>query len=88
MGGERSLRDLEAIKEKKLTQTSKKAHLETRGKIITFICIAIMIIAAASILFFVISKGLATFTVNKVSFVDFITGTDWNPSQKMQMEIR
>lgn len=82
MGGERSLRDLEAIKEKKLTQTSKKAHLETRGKIITFICISIMVIAAASILFFVISKGLATFTVNKVSFVDFITGTDWNPSQK------
>ncbi|MBC8844577.1 phosphate ABC transporter permease subunit PstC, partial [Escherichia coli] len=59
-----------------------KAHLETRGKIITFICISIMVIAAASILFFVISKGLATFTVNKVSFVDFITGTDWNPSQK------
>ncbi|MEN1218772.1 phosphate ABC transporter permease subunit PstC, partial [Listeria monocytogenes] len=31
---------MEAIKEKKLTQTSKKAHLETRGKIITFICIS------------------------------------------------
>lgn len=56
MGGERSLRDLEAIKEKKLTQTSKKAHLETRGKIITFICISIMVIAMTSILFLLYRK--------------------------------
>ncbi|WP_239255222.1 phosphate ABC transporter permease subunit PstC [Listeria ilorinensis] len=72
---------MEGIKESKLTQTSKKARLETRGKIITFICIAVMVLAAVSILYFVISKGLATFFVNKVSFIDFITGTDWNPSK-------
>ncbi len=72
---------MEIINEENLTKTSKKARLETRGKLITFLCIGIMILAAISILYLVISKGLSTFFVNNVSFVDFITGTDWNPSK-------
>ncbi|EMG28329.1 phosphate ABC transporter permease subunit PstC [Listeria fleischmannii] len=69
------------MNEENLTKTSKKARLETRGKVITFLCISIMILAAISILYMVISKGLSTFFVNNVSFIDFITGTDWNPSK-------
>lgn len=73
---------MEAIsKTNKRKHTSKKAHLETTGKVITFICIAIMVIAAISILYFVISKGLATFFTNKVSFIDFISGKNWNPTK-------
>lgn len=40
-----------------------------------------MVIAAISILYFVISKGLATFFTNKVSFIDFISGKNWNPTK-------
>ncbi|MBC1521828.1 phosphate ABC transporter permease subunit PstC [Listeria aquatica] len=72
---------MEIMNEEKLTRTSKKARLESRGKIITFICIAVMVIAAVSILYFVISKGLSTFFINKVSFWDFISGKDWNPTK-------
>lgn len=73
---------MEAIsKTSKRKHTSKKARLETTGKVITFICIAIMVIAAISILYFVISKGLATFFTNKVSFIDFISGKNWNPTK-------
>ncbi|EUJ25576.1 phosphate ABC transporter permease [Listeria floridensis FSL S10-1187] len=73
---------MEVINEEKLTRVSKKARLESRGKIITFICIAVMVLAAVSILYFVISKGLSTFFVNKVSFIDFISGKDWSPSKQ------
>ncbi|MBC1406065.1 phosphate ABC transporter permease subunit PstC, partial [Listeria welshimeri] len=72
---------MEIMNEENLTKTSKKARLETRGKVITFLCISIMVLAAISILYMVISKGLSTFFVNNVSFIDFITGTDWNPSK-------
>lgn len=39
-------------------------------------------LVVASILYFVASKGIATFTTNKVSLWAFLTGTVWNPSAK------
>lgn len=66
---------------KVLTQKSKKAKLEQRGKIISLFSIFIIVAVVVSIFYFVASKGLATFFVDKVNFFDFLFGTKWNPSQ-------
>lgn len=66
---------------KVLTQKSKKAKLEQRGKMISFLSIFIIVAVVVSIFYFVASKGLATFFVDKVNFFDFLFGTKWNPSQ-------
>ena len=70
---------MEEIQER-LLKKSKKAKLESIGKFISFICIAFIVVVVASILYFVSSKGIATFTTNKVSVWAFLTGTVWNPS--------
>ncbi|MEG2602676.1 MAG: phosphate ABC transporter permease subunit PstC, partial [Carnobacterium sp.] len=70
---------MEEIQER-LLKKSKKAKLESIGKFISFICIAFIVVVVASILYFVASKGIATFTTNKVSVWAFLTGTVWNPS--------
>ncbi|WP_163654974.1 phosphate ABC transporter permease subunit PstC [Listeria sp. PSOL-1] len=72
---------MEELNKTQLMKVSKKAHLEARGKMVAFICIAIMIISAIAILYFVLSKGLATFFVNKASVTQFLTGVNWNPSK-------
>lgn len=66
---------------KVLTQKSKKAKIEQRGKLISLISILIIVAVVVSIFYFVASKGLATFFVDKVNFFDFLFGTKWNPSQ-------
>ncbi|MGY3777221.1 phosphate ABC transporter permease subunit PstC [Isobaculum melis] len=68
--------------EERLTKKSKKAKLETFGKSLSFICIAFIVLVVISILYFVASKGIATFTQNGVSIGSFLGGTDWNPSGK------
>ena len=70
---------MEEIQER-LLKKSKKAKLESIGKFISFICIAFIVVVVVSILYFVASKGIATFTTNKVSVWAFLTGTVWNPS--------
>ncbi|GAA3026574.1 phosphate ABC transporter permease subunit PstC [Tetragenococcus solitarius] len=64
-----------------LTKKSKKAKLEQRGKAISFLCISMIVLVVLSIFYFVASKGLATFFVDKVNVFDFLFGTEWNPSQ-------
>jgi len=71
---------LENVKEE-LTKKSKKAKLEQRGKAISFLCISMIVLVVLSIFYFVASKGLATFFVDKVNVFDFLFGTEWNPSQ-------
>lgn len=66
---------------KVLTQKSKKAKMEQRGKLISFFSIFIIVAVVVSIFYFVASKGLATFFVDKVNFFEFLFGTKWNPSQ-------
>lgn len=68
--------------EERLTKKSKKAKLETFGKSLSFICIAFIVLVVISILYFVASKGIATFTQNGVSIGSFLGKTDWNPSGK------
>ncbi|MFC0234371.1 phosphate ABC transporter permease subunit PstC [Vagococcus entomophilus] len=69
----------ESIK-KNLTTRSKKAKIERFGKLVSFICILIIIAVVVAIFYFVSSKGLATFFQNKVNVIDFIFGKDWQPS--------
>ncbi len=55
--------------------------MEQRGKFISFLCIALIVLVVLSIFYFVASKGLATFFTDKINVFDFLFGTDWNPSQ-------
>lgn len=64
-----------------LTKKSKRAKMEQRGKLISLFCILLIVTVVVSIFYFVASKGLATFFVDKVNFFDFLFGTKWNPSQ-------
>ncbi|MCC9274596.1 MAG: phosphate ABC transporter permease subunit PstC [Enterococcus aquimarinus] len=64
-----------------LMKKSKRAKMEQRGKLISLFCILLIILVVVSIFYFVASKGLATFFVDKVNLFDFLFGTKWNPSQ-------
>ncbi|WP_171335685.1 phosphate ABC transporter permease subunit PstC [Enterococcus cecorum] len=64
-----------------LIKKSKRARMEQCGKFISFICIAIIVLVVLSIFYFVASKGLATFFVDKVNVFDFLFGKEWNPSE-------
>lgn len=71
---------MEDIRKALLTK-SKRAKMEQRGKAISFVCIAFIVLVVLAIFYFVASKGLATFFVNKVNFFEFLFGSTWNPSQ-------
>ena len=64
-----------------LMKKSKRAKMERRGKLISLFCILLIVLVVVSIFYFVASKGLATFFVDKINFFDFLFGTKWNPSQ-------
>ncbi len=65
---------------KVLMKKSKRSKMEQFGKAISFLCIALIVVVVLSIFYFVASKGLATFFVNKVKVFDFLFGSKWNPS--------
>lgn len=67
--------------QKELLTKSKRAKMEQRGKFVSFMCIALIVLVVLSIFYFVASKGLATFFVNKIKVADFLFGTNWNPSE-------
>ncbi|MBS5479329.1 MAG: hypothetical protein KHY83_11805, partial [Coriobacteriia bacterium] len=57
-----------------------KRRVETLGKTVSGICIAVMVILVLSLIFMVAQKGLATFLSDGVSPLAFLTGTRWSPS--------
>ena len=63
---------------------SKKSLMsgELRGKVIVILCAVIMISATISITIFLGSKGLQSFIKNGVSVIEFITSSNWNPTNK------
>lgn len=67
---------------KKLASPSKNSRLETFGRTITFLCLALIVFIVAMILIFVAQKGLSTFFVDKVNLFDFLFGKEWQPSVK------
>lgn len=71
---------MEHTQEEKMIRSTKK-NQERFGKTISMIATLFIVLVVLSILFFVISRGLRTFTVHDVSFIDFFAGTEWNPGQ-------
>ncbi|HER8288659.1 TPA: phosphate ABC transporter permease subunit PstC [Streptococcus pyogenes] len=67
---------------KKLASPSKNSRLETFGRTITFLCLALIVFIVAMILIFVAQKGLSTFFVDEVNLFDFLLGKEWQPSVK------
>lgn len=65
--------------QKKLQAKSKATFQDYFGKGICYLCIGLIILLVTCILYFIASKGLATFTQNHVRVLDFITKTNWNP---------
>ncbi|MGT2741713.1 phosphate ABC transporter permease subunit PstC [Streptococcus plurextorum] len=66
---------------KKLLSPSKNSRLEKFGKIITFMCLALIVFIVAMILIFVAQKGLSTFFSDGINLFTFLFDGNWNPSQ-------
>lgn len=62
-----------------LRHASKATREDVFGKVITYCCVAVIAVLVISILYFIASRGIATFTVNHVSLWSFISQTSWNP---------
>ncbi|HEY2494279.1 MAG TPA: phosphate ABC transporter permease subunit PstC [Paenibacillus sp.] len=59
----------------------QKHHLEDWvGRIYTTFCVSLLVIIIVSMIYFVASKGLATFFTNGVNVGDFLFGTKWDPN--------
>ncbi|NQK94170.1 phosphate ABC transporter permease subunit PstC [Streptococcus suis] len=67
---------------KELSSPSKNSRLEKFGKVITFLCLSLIVFIVAMILIFVAQRGLSTFFVDGVSITDFLFGDKWEPSSK------
>lgn len=67
---------------KKLVSPSKNSRLEKFGARITFLCLALIVFIVAMILLFIAQKGLSTFFVDKINPLNFLFGTEWQPSVK------
>lgn len=65
----------------KLLKSSKASREDVWGRIISYTCIVAIILLVVSILYFVASRGLATFTHDHVNIWRFLTGKNWNPGQ-------
>ncbi|MHA0857425.1 phosphate ABC transporter permease subunit PstC [Paenibacillus sp. CMAA1364] len=58
----------------------KKHHLEDwTGRIYTTFCVSLLVIIIVSMIYFVASKGLATFVKDGIHISDFLFGTKWSP---------
>lgn len=58
----------------------EKHHIEDLiGRSYMSFCVLLLIVAIVSMVYFVMSKGLSTFAVNKVSVSEFLFGTTWSP---------
>ncbi|HEL1757669.1 TPA: phosphate ABC transporter permease subunit PstC [Streptococcus suis] len=68
---------------KELPSPSKNSRLEKFGKVITFLCLSLIVFIVAMILIFVAQRGLSTFFVDGVSITDFLFGSKWEPSSKI-----
>lgn len=68
---------------KELSSPSKNSRLEKFGKVITFLCLSLIVFIVAMILIFVAQRGLSTFFVDGVSIIDFLFGSKWEPSSKI-----
>lgn len=64
----------------RLLSKSKATREDHLGRFICYVCIGFIIALVLCILYFITSRGIATFTQNHVNVWGFLTGTDWNPT--------
>lgn len=56
-----------------------RRYNDTIIKAVAFVCAGLVVLLTASIIYFIASKGLATFFSNGISLKDFLTGSRWSP---------
>ncbi|MCL6477389.1 MAG: phosphate ABC transporter permease subunit PstC [Peptococcaceae bacterium] len=56
-----------------------RKYSDKLSKTLSFACAGLVILLTVSILYFISSKGLATFFVNDISVKDFLFGAGWSP---------
>ena len=61
----------------------RKKYHEIGGKTLAFICAAVVIILTLALVYFISTKGLVTFFINKVSFKEFFLSTEWWPDRPL-----
>ena len=69
---------MDPIREK-ILKPSKETRQDFVGKTLSYASIFLIVGVVLAIFLFVASKGIATFTQNKASLVEFLTGSEWNP---------
>lgn len=69
---------MDPIREK-ILKPSKETRQDFVGKTLSYVSIFLIVGVVLAIFLFVASKGIATFTQNKASLVEFLTGSEWNP---------
>ncbi|MDH5104886.1 phosphate ABC transporter permease subunit PstC [Lentilactobacillus diolivorans] len=62
-----------------LQSSSRATHQDYFGKALSYLCITFVGLLVLSILYFITTRGLATFTENHVSLWKFLTEKNWNP---------
>ncbi|WP_125568295.1 phosphate ABC transporter permease subunit PstC [Companilactobacillus insicii] len=65
--------------QRKLQQSSKATREDRLGRTICYTCIGLIIMLVTCILYFIASKGIATFTKDHVNVWQFITTSNWEP---------
>ncbi|WP_179394359.1 phosphate ABC transporter permease subunit PstC [Lacticaseibacillus absianus] len=63
-----------------MLRPSRSAKIERRGRLISLVCISLIVLVVLAIFFFVASRGLATFFENKVNLWAFLSKTTWAPA--------
>ncbi|GFZ27767.1 phosphate ABC transporter permease subunit PstC [Lactobacillus corticis] len=72
---------MDADIKKRLLSPSKATKQERRGKTVTFITAAFIIVLTFAIIVFIANLGLRTFYKDNVNIWEFLTGTAWNPGE-------
>ncbi|WP_425456349.1 phosphate ABC transporter permease subunit PstC [Brevibacillus fluminis] len=67
------------LKRKLLTANKSQQMASFFGRMYTMVAAGLLIVVVLSITYFIASKGLSTFFVDKVSFTEFLSGTKWDP---------
>ena len=68
---------MDPIREK-ILKPSKETRQDFVGKTLSYASIFLIVGVVLAIFLFVASKGIATFTQNTASLVEFLTGSEWN----------
>lgn len=66
---------------RQLHRATRATREDWLGRGISYLCIGVIILVVASMLWFITSKGIATFTQNHVNVWKFLSGTNWAPNQ-------